>query len=294
MATKTAFHPQILLNTASVASFLNGERETAEIVRYTSQPPKIGGEQHSELYYYVSSILLTLASYLLHVVCFSGLSKRTWIMSRHAMADATAIKTQKVFQQNLLIRSINTHREDTADYYLQRPQHIPYLTYPNPNIMNFFHSDGLCKGMCYWFASLYFKTEGRVTDPKQHVIGVAQQFAKGAPAQAAFLQSLDNKPIYDLLQLQVHEDNSKITVTGKTREQICREFQCRCPGVYGIITSSHFLIYIKINDNDQYLFDPTKGCICISSIDLFKKAMDSYFDSHDNTKEISVDWFSHR
>jgi hypothetical protein len=294
MTTRTAFRPQILLNNASVTSFLNGENEAAQIARYTHAPPSRKPQQSSELPYLVSHILLPLAHYLLRLICFSDLAKKVWVMSRHAIDDATAIKTQKIFQQNLLGRSINTHRKDTEDYYLQHPMRVPFATYNEKNL-EFFHKNGICKGMCYWFAFLYFKTKDRFTDPQQHIRAVTEQFAKGAPRQAAFLQSLKPASIYELLRLNVQEDSSKVSVAGKTRDQICRELQFRAPGVYGIITTSpHFVIYVKVDDNHEYLFEPNKGSINISTPELFKKAMDRYFDTHDSTKEISVDCLTPR
>jgi hypothetical protein len=215
-------------------------------------------------------------------------------MSRHAMADATAIKVQKVFQMHLLSRSINTHRKDTSDYYLQAPIRTPFVTHPNPLSLNFFHQDGICRGMCHWFVFLYFKTQGHFADPEQHIRAVGQQFEQGAPCQAAFLHSLSLPPLYDLLGLNVQENNSKINVTGKTTEQILREFQCRVPGVYGIYTSSHQLIYIKIDDNHQYLFEPNTGCIKITSTQLFKNAIERYLESHNNAQEIFIDKYSPR
>ena len=215
-------------------------------------------------------------------------------MSRHAMANATTIKVHKIFQENLLSRSINTHREDTSDYYLQHPLRIPFITHPTPTSLNFFHKEGLCRGMCHWFIFLYFKTQAHFTDPDQHVHAVGQQFEKGAARQPAFLHSLTLPSVYDLLRLDVHQDNSRMSVVGKTIEQILHEFQCRIPGVYGIYTSSHQVVYIKVDDAHQYLFDPKTGCIKISSLELFKNAMKHYLESHDNTKDLSIDKYSSR
>jgi hypothetical protein len=293
MTTRTGFQPQILLNRASVNSFLNGESEAAQIVRY--RPIALKPEQYETFNYFYSSIVLPLAHYLLRLLCFKDLSKKIWVMSRHAIDNETALKTGKVFGQNLLGRAINTHRKDTADYYLQPSRHIPFLTYPNKDNLDFFQKEGVCKGMCYWFAFLYFKTKDKFTDPVQHIQAVTAQFSKGAPRQAAFLHGLQNKPIYNLLKLDVQEACAKVNPANKTREQICRAFQSRPPGVYGIHTTTpHFVLYVKVDDAHQYLFDPMKGSINVASGALFKKAMDSYFDTHDNTKEIEIDCLSPR
>jgi hypothetical protein len=305
MATTTAvFNPQVLLTPTTIAHFLNGEQEAAEIARFVPPTSTSTSALHThfwdawidtdELYSLFSSSILTIASYLLHAVCLTDLSKKTWVMSRHAMADATAIKTQKIFQANLLSRSINMHRKDTSDYFLQKPIRTSFVTHPDSTSLNFFHQEGVCRGMCHWFIYLYFKTQGRFTDLEQHVRAVGQQFEQGASRQPAFLHSLTLPPLYDLLRLNVHQDNSRISVAGKTPELILREFQARVPGVYGIYTSSHQVVYIKIDDNRQYLFEPNTGCLKITSTQLFKNAMERYFETHDNTRDILIDRYSPR
>jgi hypothetical protein len=300
MPTTAAFNAKVLLTPTSTALFLNGEQEATEIVHST---PSVFSHQGrawdawidtDELYYLFSHCVLTVASYLLHAACLIDLSKKTWVMSRHAIADATAIKAQKVFQANLLSRSINTHRKDTSDYFLQPPIHTPFATHPNSTSLNFFHQDGVCRGMCHWFIFLYFKTQGRFADPEQHVRAVGQQFEQGASRQPAFLHSLTLPLLYDFLRLNVYQDNSRINIAGKTSEQILREFQCLVPGVHGIYTSSHQVVYIKIDDDRQFLFDPNIGCIKITSTQLFKKAMEHHFDNHDNTRDILIDRYSPR
>lgn len=303
MTSTTAFSPDALLSQASAVRFLNADREADATVQSANAPlcVHLHGRFWSsswldfdELYYLFRNFALTVTSYVLHVACLTDLSKKTWIMSRHAMADATAIRTEKIFQENLLTRSINAHREDSSDFYLQSPHKIAFVTHPNPDQMNFFHQDGVCRGMCHWFISLYFKTQGRFATPEEHVRAVGRRFEHGASRQSAFLHSLTLPPIYDLLQLNVQHDNSKIKVAGKAAEEILREFQRRVPGVYGIYTSSHQVVYIKIDDNQQYLFDPNTGCIKITSTQLFKNAMKPYFESHDSSREILIDRYSPR
>ena len=291
--TTINFNPQVLLTQASVAQFLNGEQEVNEILHSTPSLHHNHPSDTNELYYLFSNFVLTITSYFLHAICLTHLSKKTWVMSHHATADANAIKAQKVFRENLLSRSINHHRLDTSDYYLQSALRIPFDTHPNSTSLNFFHEDGICRGMCYWFIFLYFKTQDRFTSPEQHIRAVGQQFVQGSARQPAFLHSLALPTLYNLLKLNVHQDNSKISVAGKTQEQILLEIQRRAPGVYGVYTSSHQVVYIKINDNEQYLFDPSTGCIKISSTQLFKNAMERYFESHNHAIDILIDKYSH-
>ncbi len=289
MSTVT-FNSETLRTQESVAQFLSGEQEAGAIVNSsaTATPPTHVDEVSS----LVSGYLLTVAYWFLRLVCFTDLSKKIWVQSRHALDNAAAIKTQKVFQENLLARSINAHRKDTEDFYLQ-PSAPPSFTDQITDSLNYFHNNGICRGMCYWFIHLYFKTQSSFSDPEQHLQAVARQFEQGAPRQAAFLQSIKNLPfLYDLLKLNLEEDVVKIKVEGKKTEEILQEMQPPHPGVYGINTSSHQVMLFKFVDNRQYLFDPMIGCVKISSPELFKNAMERYLETHDKKKEIILDSYS--
>ncbi|MBS0604186.1 MAG: hypothetical protein JSS60_04000 [Verrucomicrobia bacterium] len=298
--TATTFQADSFLNPTSLHRFLSGDSEALDIVR-TPQASSLGRTWNDdswldtdELYYLATNFFLTIGSYILHAVCMYDLSKRVWVESRHAMANATAIKTAKVFRENLLSESINTHRIDTADYFLQPPARTTLATHPTAGSLRFFHQDGICRGMCHWFIHLYFKTRGRITDSDHHMAAIGKQFEQGASRQAAFLHSLDFPPMLDLLGLNVQTDLAKISTTGKTEERIIKEIQVRPPGVYGLYTTTHQLVYIKLDLDRQYLFDPNKGVVKVTSPDLFKKAMERYFETHDHTKEILLDRYSPR
>jgi hypothetical protein len=294
---KITLQTDFLRSQASINQFISGQAEVAAILRTPSPATRTKeptGSTLNKVRYFASGFFLTIASYLLHLLCMNKLSKRVWVESRHAIKNATTVKTDALFQQTFLAKSINTHRLDTADFFLLPPKKTTFATHPTPGMLNLFHEDGVCRGMCHWFVYLYFKTRDRMPDTDQHLRAVGQQFAQGAPRQAAFLQSLDFPPIYDLLRLQVGTDDSKISTTNKTEDKIISEFQHRNPGVYGIYTSSHQVIYIKISELKQYLFDPNEGVMKIASPLLFKKAMARYFESHDNTKDIYVDLYTPR
>ena len=288
--TNITFSPETLRTQESVAQFLSGEQAAAEIINSPapSTPPKNSDEFQS----LVSGYLLTVTYFFLRLFCCTDLARKVWVQSRHALDDAAAIKTQKVFQEHLLTRSINTHRKDTEDFYLQ-PSAPPSFTDKITESLNYFHDNGMCRGMCYWFVHLYFKTKSSFSDPEQHLQAVARQFEQGAPRQAAFLQSIKDLPfLYSLLKLNLEEDVVKIKVEGKKTEEILQEMQPPHPGVYGIYTSSHQVMYFKLDDNREYLFEPMIGCVKISSPELFKNAMERYLETHDKKKEIILDSYS--
>lgn len=300
--TTTTFQPDFLQSRSSLNRFLFGDEEAASILRTVPSPTTTNlGRSWSnswidfnELHSLAEGYFLTIASYFLYSLCITDLSNRVWVQSRHALSNALAIKTNQVFQTNLLAKSVNTHRLDTADYFLLSPAKTTLGTHPSQGVLNFFHPNGVCRGMCHWFVHLYFKTRGRLPNADQHVKAVGQQFEQGASRQASFLHSLNLPPIYDLLRLNVRTDYLQMSTTNKTNDQLIAELQLRPPGVYGIYTSTHQVVYIKVSESEQYLFDPNTGVIKVNASLLFKKGMERYFDSHDQTKKIYVDYYTPR
>ncbi len=301
--TTTTFQSDFLQSQTSLNRFLSGDEQAAEILRATPSPAASTTQGRTwnnswidfdELHSLASGYFLTIASYFLHAICMTGLSKKVWVQSRHALSDAEAIKTSQIFQEKLLAKSVNTHRVDTPDYFLRSPAKTTLKTHPTQGTLNFFHQDGICRGMCHWFVHLYFKTRSRQPDADQHLKAIGQQFEHGASRQSAFLHALDFPAIYDLLPLSVRTDYSQIPTTGKTENLLIAELQLRPPGVYGIYTSTHQLVYIKINESQQYLFDSNTGVVKVDSSLLFKKAMERYFETHDQTQKIYVDIYTPR
>jgi hypothetical protein len=301
MATE-AFNPEILRSPALLAHFLDGAEETAAILRARQTPatPPLAGRwsvaclaELEEVYHLTSMLVLTVISYLLHGLCMTDLSKRVWVLSRHEQANGTIIKAQKVFQDTLLARSINTHRKDSADFYLQKPMSTTLPGRAEPINLNFFQERGACRGMCHWFVYLYFKTLNQFTDPQEHMRAIGMQFEQGASKQAAFICSLyPVEQIYQLLHLNFRGDYLRINPLNKSHEQLIGEIQQCTPGIYGIYTANHQLVYAKSNDGHQFLFDPNKGTFVVDSPILFKKAMAQYFEKHDSLQEIYIDRYS--
>lgn len=280
-----------LTTPTTAIQFLDVERNAAEVVRTAREPSSPSPREEDALGNFVRGVLLGLASYLLQMVCLTDLSRKAWVTGRHAISDGYAASAHKVFQNRLLARSINAHREDSEGYYLQPRLHTAMTTHPDPNYLNFFHSYGICRGMCYWFAALYLKTKGQFTNPEEHVRAVGKQFEKGASPQAAFLHSIDLPHAYDFLKLRVQEDNTVIPFQGNSHDQICRKLLVRVPGVYGVYVSNHMLLYIKVDDERQYLFDPIVGSIKIDSFETLKTALQPVLDKHNPAEEIVVDRF---
>ncbi len=277
-------------------TFFAGDIEAAAIERAGHNPPSrladrwdICGlrEVKHQLYY----LILGLTSYVLAAVCLSNLSKRLWVISRHELHKSTEIKTQRVFKDVMLSPSVNANRTDTSDVYLQRPCRYKLNTGETVKLQ-FFHRDGLCRGMSFWFIFLLLKTAPLFTDEDQHFRSVGAQFEKGAPKQAALLHALTGHcRVYDLLHLQAQEDYKKIDPQNKSNQQIIQEIQSLEPGLYSIFTSDHQMVYRKTATH-HYLFDPTQGSFKVDSPAIFEKLMRKWLDDQNNYQEISIDKYT--
>ncbi len=274
----------------SLNNFLSGKEAIQEILH---SPPVLRQERlwsnTEEFSYFITGYILTIGSFFLQVLCMTDLAKTVWVESRHLLANGAALKAEKVFQEKLLVNSINTHRVDTADYFLQPPAPTSLLTIHAPGSLRFFHRDGICRGMCHWFIHLYFLAREKISDSHQLMVAIGKQFELGAPSQAAFLHSLDFPSLLDLLKLDTQNDFLKISTKDKTNEQIVQEIYACPPGVYGIYTSTHQMVYIKCDLVNQFLFDPKQGVIQISSIDVLHNSMQHYLEMHNPQQEILLD-----
>jgi hypothetical protein len=277
---------------ASLRHFLSSQTEEAEILRGGKVQAVYGGccPLIEECYYLFCEVVLTIGSHLLHLCGMTDLSKRAWVLSRHAIYDATAMKTHRVFQENFLIKSANTHRLCDESAYLQPATKTHLPTYPVPGMVQWFHSRGVCRGMCLWFVYLYLKTGPKFCDVEQHLRAVGEQFKDGAPVQSVLLQSLQTRPAHELLHLRAQE--SQIATRGQTEDQILSQLQARPPGAYGIYTSCHQVVYIKVDSSRQFLFEPNKGTLKLPSPLLFKQAMEGCLSSHNRSAPLIVDRYT--
>lgn len=303
--TTTDFHPIILVSPVTLPRFLEGTEEVAAIIKAGQNPssPRLLSDHWNvvclnevkEVFHLCYSLVLKSLSLLFDGLCMSDLSKRTWVMSCHELTEGTLFKTQQVFQDKFLARSINTYRKDIADFYLQEP--LQYSLPGQSRVFNlkFFNSKGVCKGMCHWFVSLYFKTQNLFIDTQEHLRALGTQFEQGASRQAAFLQpTIPSDFLYNLLHMNCHLDFLKIDPRDKTHEQIIQEIQSCPPGVYGIYAANHQFVYIKSDNGQQFLFDPNKGVLKVDSLFLFKYAISRYLVRHDSSQNIIIDQYSYQ
>jgi hypothetical protein len=297
MTTSTTSYAELLRSPAYLNQFLSGIEEASALLHSPAATTsnQAGNSDFHQISASVYGFFLTIGSYLLRALCMTDLSKRVWVQSRHVFSEEAAVKTDQVFKEHLLAKAVNTHRLDTADYFLTPASASTLHTHPSaPNTLHFFQQEGLCRGMCLWFVQLYFKTLGSLPDAESHLKALGKQFEQGAPRQAAFLHSLDFPSLDDLLSFPVKNNHIKITPAGKTEDRIIGILQALPPSVYGIYLASHEVVYIKLDESRHYLFDPQVGLIKVTSPSVFKQAMGSYLQSHDATQEVLVDVYKAR
>lgn len=260
----------------SLPSFLSGTEATAP-------PPllndrwEVSNSCAHELYHTLAAIFLSITSSILSCLCLQTLSKRIHVLSEHEFSEAAFPKLHSLFQKQILARAINTHRKDTEEFY-----------------STCFHPNGICRGMCHWFISLYFQTKSHFIDPIEHLRAVGRQFEAGAPAQAAFLHSphVLTPEVFRLLKCEIKEDEKKICTRGKDIDEILQEWTSCPPGVFGVYLAKHMLVYIKLSEEKQFLFDPSRYTLDVSSPLLFKKAIEKYLKQHDLKLPILIDRFT--
>ena len=285
----TIFTPEVLSSRVSFQQFLSGDEAIATL---RPGPHNLAHRwdatdfEIKELCHWASTLFLTAVSYLLQIVCLTSLSNRVWVLSRHELAEARFAKAAQVFQDNLITRSVNTYREVDADFYAEPPSPISFTPEAHPIK---FQPLGLCRGMCYWYMHLLFRTQLRFVDPVEHLRAVGDLFSQGAPVQAALLHALPTDDfLYEMAGLDMEEEHASIPTKDKTDESVIAELNRLEPGKYLIYTSNHVVVFIKMA-GQQFIFDPTVGTINVSSPLLFQNTMSCYFDIHDREHEILID-----
>lgn len=170
---------------------------------------------------------------------------------------ASAIKTH---QAALISFSRNCPHLSSSDIYLEpsaklssiQDHHVRSLTYGYPKV-KWFHKNGECKGMCFWFVYLYLSCKGNFSDDHSHVLAVAKQFEEGAPSPAILLQSLW------LIESLLGIEGSRRDVSFEKFEKDLAEFSNIPLGIYSVGVGTHRINYIKISQEEAYLFDPNFG-----------------------------------
>jgi|GEM_PF-4631291 len=222
----------------------------------------------------LSVVLMSLHKGLLSLGLTSA-SRTIEVLNLHLHCAKNHLMAVKTHALGLLSLSRNCHELRSREFYLQDPiqiasipnKDVRALTIPTSTEVRFFHSKGLCRGMCFWFIYLYFATISEYTDKLEHITSVAKQFEEGAPSPAALLHSLIGfeYPLLSLLGSVKH-------VSFIEFEKNVSSFAKYPPGVYSIGLGNHRLNYIKFSETEAVIFDPNMGAFHFSGVDQLTKS----------------------
>lgn len=292
------FSPHVLSSFKAMSDFLNIDAEMQEISRggavsetlahlrsYSSllQPDL---EAMSKVIY---CHFLVVISGLLQGVGATDLSKRCYVHSRHLLDQSQLLSTFRKYRDNFLIPLTNAHRLDTEDFYLHPPLAHPLQ---RDTSLNFYHSMGICRGICDWFLYLYFKTQANFTSPEEHIKAVGKIFEKGAPRQAAFFQTFTASYALTLLGFGVQPDVLRFAdIAGQIGTTANRIYHLP-PGAYALYLShKHRMNFIIEPSGERFFIEPNQGCLKVPDAlqlqAMLGDALSKYFYS--SPHELIVD-----
>jgi len=279
-----------LNNNQTISRFFQENRDVAEILR--ENPPSVEQSDSwtQRIGYLTWFFFLKIAGYLSQCLCARSISRRCFVYSAHAHFAYQKEKLRSIFQNHLLAYAPNAHRKDTADFYL----------HPNISVLDLsaqiepFQKNGLCRGMCLWFAQLYYQTMDQFPNRDDHIRAIGKRFELGANRQAAFLQAMNTDTphfLFGLLPLQVQRNRAQINPPHDqaTLAQQLRELPI---GVYGIYTSNHMMLWIQEGQRRQFLFNPGVGTLSLPSPALLEKGLEDVLSLHDPNTAILIDQYS--
>ncbi|HEY2810270.1 MAG TPA: hypothetical protein VGJ00_02625 [Rhabdochlamydiaceae bacterium] len=226
-----------------------------------------------------------ILSLILTCVCAEGLSRRCVVQALHAQAGAASLRMEKLFDSRYLCPSVNTYRKQDSGIYTR-----PSISSPLLGAHGFFNDKGLCRGMCDWFYSLYFLTKDSFGDPALHMRTLAQQFAQGAPPQAALLHLLnpDFQPAKRYLSIKA-EDFKQLSTRGVTLRHIAEQIFTLPTGAFTLFSSNHQFNFIKASDNLCFLFDPNYGCFRVEECGTLETLLAFVLSSHDKNSQLLIE-----
>ena len=163
-------------------------------------------------------------------------------------------------------------------------------------IVSFNNSEGVCRGMSEWFVYLYFSTLKKFSDPTQHFTAVAKQFENGAPSEAVLIQNLCIKK-GKMIGLKIEYDAYKICDdnSGLGKKITRRIINKIPPGVYTVRFPEHQCVYVKLNKNLSFYFDPNKDAEAyVDTPYQVAPFVDALFQSNDDGGKIFLNRVSLR
>lgn len=149
--------------------------------------------------------------------------------------------------------------------------------------IKFGHNKGICRGMSFWFIYLYLHTKDQFNNPRAHMAALGEQFKTGGGMDPTLLQSIcldavEDKQSMDqgyflqaggyLLNLKVDKSNAQTQSVRYSLDQWRKgdyepveELDLLPAGAYAVSLPEHQTVFIKINRQLGYFFDPNFGIV---------------------------------
>lgn len=213
----------------------------------------------------ITALFLEAIGYLTFALCLEKLSRPVFTLSSFVMRDLEVLTTQLDFGKNLIIPAGHFHALGTRDVYGRDPierEKIPskeirdkLFSHPDFDTLTFYHTNGMCRGGCYWFNFLFLKALQTMTF-EEAALFAAKQFEYGMPRQAALIQTMGGIGPH-ILNLEAFDT----LVFEKEDLSLLSPFIERLPdGIYLVGLHDHCISYLKAGKK-SYLWDYNKGLI---------------------------------
>ncbi|NGX59585.1 MAG: hypothetical protein KR126chlam3_00737 [Chlamydiae bacterium] len=150
-----------------------------------------------------------------------------------------------------------------------------------------FYDRGNCRGGSLWFIFLYHKTRHLFDDPTKHLMAIARQFSTGMPRQAALLQAFNDsthllklrKTKFPQLTVSLYELDHNLT---KAQEKI----QSLPIGIYRVGAYHHSLVYVKLSEEKQLVWNPEFGLYPMKGEEMLKMIRKHHYVPGDPDSQI--------
>lgn len=198
-----------------------------------------------------------------------GLIKRLWRRGLSGLDHQKVVLTGQFFEKykSNTQQAIQLLREEYPSDEVEKPINALYgrlkkmeedlKTIPS---ISLFSDRGVCRGSSMWFIFLYLRTKHLFRDPGKQLTAIAQEFTSGASKQAALLQAFDDSD--DLLKLEKTKmKGQKVSLYELDHHHKRAEDKIKAldKGIYRVGVYGHSLVYLKISENEHYVWDPEFG-----------------------------------
>jgi len=142
---------------------------------------------------------------------------------------------------------------------------------------------GICSGMSYWFIYLYLRTKHLFADDRAHMNAIGKNFERGGGIESTFLQfmprlhiggnfpelhrgthavaSAANLPHIGGLRGSGAYLHQKYSCSHSSKAEFVDKFAQLPSGAYFLECCIHAMVFIKINNQLGFFFDPSHGVI---------------------------------